>query len=163
MISPEWIGRSSKPVQNEIEKGAIRKFADAIGDPNPLYRDSEYAATTRYGRIIAPPTYCITLDCGEIEGMSIKEDGLIHGEQEFLYGAPIYAGDVLTCLMTVKNVYERKGSSGRMTFVVVEQQGVNQQGEHCYTSTLTIIIPHRKEEAQRWCSAIISRAMRSRP
>lgn len=147
MISPDLIGKSSKPVQNEIEKGAIRRFAEAIGDPNPLYRDPDYAATTRYGRIIAPPTFCITLDCGVIEGLNVKADGLIHGEQEFRYGRPIHAGDLLTCSMTVKDIYGRNGKSGGMTFVVVEQEGYNQHGEHCYTSTLKIIIPQRKEEA----------------
>ncbi|MGZ6550894.1 MAG: FAS1-like dehydratase domain-containing protein, partial [Tumebacillaceae bacterium] len=88
------IGRSSRPVQNEVEKGAIRKFAEAIGDPNPLYRDPEYAVNTRYGKIIAPPTFSMTFDHGEIEGFNIKQDGLIHGKQEFNYERPIFVGDV---------------------------------------------------------------------
>jgi acyl dehydratase len=38
----------------------IRHYADAIGDTNPLWRSEEYAKTTRYGSIIAPPRF---LDC----------------------------------------------------------------------------------------------------
>ena len=31
------VGHRSKAVANVVEKGAVRKFAEAIGDPNPLY------------------------------------------------------------------------------------------------------------------------------
>jgi acyl dehydratase len=141
------IGRESTPVVNEIEKGAIRKFADAIGDDNPLYRDAEYAATTRYGRIIAPPTFCFTLEHGETGGgISIKDDGMIHGEQVFRYERPIYAGDVLQCSMKITDAYQRKAKSGTLTFVVFEGQGINQDGQHCYTSVLTLIVPPKEEE-----------------
>src|SRR5438105_14453633 len=32
-------------------------FARAIGDPNPIYADEEYARTTELGGIVAPPTF----------------------------------------------------------------------------------------------------------
>ena len=41
----------------EVEKGAIKKYADAVDDHNPLYWDDEYAKNSRYGSIIAPPGF----------------------------------------------------------------------------------------------------------
>ena len=38
-------------------KEAIRNFANGVGDPNPLWRDEEYAKKTRYGKIAAPPAW----------------------------------------------------------------------------------------------------------
>jgi hypothetical protein len=38
-------------------RDGIRHFAYCIPDPNALYLDHEYAATTRWGGIIAPPGY----------------------------------------------------------------------------------------------------------
>ena len=38
-------------------KDAIRHFADGIGDPNPLWREEHYASLTRYGCLVAPPTF----------------------------------------------------------------------------------------------------------
>ena len=35
----------------------IRRYAEAIGDFNPRFRDSEYAKVTKYGRLIAQPTF----------------------------------------------------------------------------------------------------------
>ena len=49
-----FIGKSEETVIMEVEKGAIKKFADAVDDPNPLYWDEEYARGSRYGSIIAP-------------------------------------------------------------------------------------------------------------
>jgi acyl dehydratase len=39
----------------EATRIAILKFAEGIGDTNPLWSDPEYAAKTRYGTIVAPP------------------------------------------------------------------------------------------------------------
>ena len=35
----------------------IRRYADAIGDFNPRFRDVDYAKSTKYGCLIAPPTF----------------------------------------------------------------------------------------------------------
>ena len=51
------IGHESAPVTHDIEKGAIIKFAQAIGDPNPLFNDEVQARKSRYGGLIAPPTF----------------------------------------------------------------------------------------------------------
>ncbi|MGE0383339.1 MAG: MaoC/PaaZ C-terminal domain-containing protein [Gammaproteobacteria bacterium] len=40
-----------------VECGHILQFARAIGDPNPIYVDPDYAAATPLGGIIAPPTF----------------------------------------------------------------------------------------------------------
>jgi acyl dehydratase len=40
-----------------IEEGHILLFARAVADPNPVYADAAYAATSEAGAIIAPPTF----------------------------------------------------------------------------------------------------------
>ena len=35
----------------------LRRYADAIGDFNPRFRDSDYAKVTKYGRLVAQPTF----------------------------------------------------------------------------------------------------------
>ncbi len=42
---------------HEATRDTIRHYAWGIGDDNPLYCDPEYAAGTRWGGIIAPPTF----------------------------------------------------------------------------------------------------------
>lgn len=40
-----------------VEASHIMMFARAVGDPNPIYHDADYAAGTEVGGIIAPPTF----------------------------------------------------------------------------------------------------------
>ena len=53
-----WIGREvSYTGPEEIGRAAIRYFALAIGDENPLYTDEAYARAAGYPSIVAPPTF----------------------------------------------------------------------------------------------------------
>ncbi len=134
-----FIGRASTPVKNEVEKGAIRKFAEAIGDPNPLYRDEQYAAGTRYGHIVAPPTFSRTFDYGVIPDFELPVAGLIHGSQEFNYKKPICAGDVVYCANKLLDVFEKSGSLGTMVFLVFEQTVADEAGEPFLVQKSTVI------------------------
>ena len=50
--------RTEGSTHNEVAtRMAILKFAEGIGDPNPLWSDEEHAKKTRYGSIIAPPSF----------------------------------------------------------------------------------------------------------
>jgi acyl dehydratase len=42
---------------HEAARDVIRHYAWGLGDDNPLWNDPKYAAQTRWGGIIAPPTY----------------------------------------------------------------------------------------------------------
>jgi acyl dehydratase len=63
------VGERSEAVSNVVEKEAVRKFAEAIGDPNPLYVDEAAAEKSRYGNLVTLPTFPNTFEYGEIEGM----------------------------------------------------------------------------------------------
>src|SRR5699024_3946968 len=97
-IDESVIGLTSESFIFEVEKGHIRKFADSIGDSNPLYRDEEYAAKTTYGGIIAPPTFPIAI-ASEGGAMPIKLDTrrMLHGEQTSIYERGSRTGDKKCC------------------------------------------------------------------
>lgn len=70
-----WTGITNRYVTTDI----IRRFAYAIGDPNPLWSDPNYAINTRWGSIIAPPTFEINF--GQPHG--IKETIHLPGFNNF--------------------------------------------------------------------------------
>ena len=43
-------------------RDAIRQFADGVGDDNPLWRDADYAAESRWGELLAPPAFLYAVD-----------------------------------------------------------------------------------------------------
>jgi len=78
----------------EATKGAIRRFADGVGDSNPLWRDEEYVAKTRYGRIVAPPSWVWSVCAGVQFGW--RGLGGFHSGTEEEFYKPILLGDKIT-------------------------------------------------------------------
>ena len=126
-----------------VEEGSILLFARAIGDPNPIYSDPEYAAATELGGVIAPPTYAqssaqfdpdypLRPRLGEpwfgsgrnptgqpATGRSSESGGGgsgLHAEQHFAYHRPLRAGDVLSAVTRPGERWEKQGRSGRLVF-----------------------------------------------
>lgn len=129
----------SEPVKNVVEQGAVRKFADAIGDASPLYRDADFAATTRRKRVQAPPTFACTFDYGTLPDVSFAEAGLIHGEQSFQFARPLFVGDELWCSQRLAGVTTRTAGGVSMTYYVIEQMGADASGQSVFTARMTVI------------------------
>src|SRR5262245_33890332 len=85
-----YIGRVSPPTTWQVERGHIRRFAEAIGDPNPIYTDESAARAAGYPRMPAPPTFAAALRPNDVRaGMNIDMRKLLHGEQEIELGRPL--------------------------------------------------------------------------
>lgn len=130
------IGVESEPSVYEIEKEPIRRWAEAVGDPNPLYHDEEYARKSQYGGIIAPPgflgNYAYPVKVGK-PPPRVKSPfwrGLAGGN-EYEFFKSVRAGEVLMVTTKLADLYERQGRPGigRMLFQVMEITYRNQQGE----------------------------------
>jgi acyl dehydratase len=117
------VGMDSEPYENELERSAIRKYAEAIQDSNPVYVDEAYGKLTPHGGIIAPPTFLCTLQAGKRNGptpipQSYTE--VLNGGVEFLYCRVVRFRDVLIGRSRLAQVFEKEGRLGRMLFLVNE-------------------------------------------
>ncbi len=128
-IDRSLIGAESEELAFEVERGAIRKFAEALGDPTPAFTRGE----------IAPPTFPTTLRV-PIPSLSIELARVLHGAEEYRYERPIRAGDRLRCKSRVSDVYEREGRLGHMTFLVTETEGRDKSGALVFTARHTAIL-----------------------
>jgi len=142
-----------------VERGQVALFADAVKDPDPVYRDPRAAADAGLPGIPAPPTYPFVMGnfgvypelqtddaptgnpMGAVLGPLMAKGGLIlHGEQEFTYHRPVLAGDVLEGKGMVVDAYQKESKGKTMTFVVVETAWSEQAtGEPVCTSRMNII------------------------
>jgi acyl dehydratase len=136
----QFVGERSEAVPNVVEKGAVREFAEAIGDPNPLYVDEEAAKASRYGRLLAPPTFPRTFEYGEVEGVGPPGQGLIHGEHRTRYERPLFVGEEVLCYAEVKDYYEKEGREGTLGFLISERVGESSEGEHIFSMLDTAIL-----------------------
>ena len=147
MLDKNAIGRSSPPTLNEVEKGAIRRFAESLGDYNPIYYDEEYARASGYPTVVAPPTFPASFssaaDLRELLGVGIKS--LLHAEQSFEYERPIFAGDRIFVATRVADVLERTGPAGKMDVAVIEDEGRDEEGNLVFRARRTLIVRAAKE------------------
>lgn len=135
------IGRESPPRSEEVQKGAIRRFVNALGDHNPLYEDEEFAKRSRYGGKIAPPLFAITFNRERRPQPDNRlGKGTVNAGNEFEFFRPIRAGDVITHTTKLADVKQRRGKLGRMFILTHETTCVNQRDERvaiCRWITIT--------------------------
>jgi acyl dehydratase len=134
------VGVMTQPVINEVEKGAIRRYAEAVGDPNPLYSDPEYARNSRYGEIICPPGFfgwSPKVTAGAVDVMvpvfgALIQAGLLRildAGREYDFYLPVRAGDTLAWYARFAGVKEKEGKGGTMVLVTMEITYINQHGD----------------------------------
>lgn len=136
------LGRPAPPRIWEIEKGHIRAFADAIGDPNPIYRDESVALAAGLRGIPAPPTFSTALRPNDPrEGIDLDWRKLLHGAQEYQFERTLFAGDRVVVTAHIAEVSEKRGKSGLMDVLVIETEGTDAtNGEVVFTGRSTVLI-----------------------
>jgi len=142
MIDKSLIGRESEPAVHEIEKGMIRRFADALGDANPIYQEEAAARAAGFPALVAPPTFPAVLTSNERfrHSLDLGTRSLLHGEQQFDHVRPVLAGDRITVRSKVADVQERSGPSGAMDVLVIEDEGRDDKGELVFRTRSTWIL-----------------------
>jgi len=149
-LQKELVGRMADPVVQIVERGAIARFAEAVGDPNPLYNDVEYAGNSRYGSIIAPPgffgwpakpdatsnqMFMDIMNGAAREGFPLLLDAGV----DYELFIPICAGDTLVCSNQISGITLRAGKSGNMLLISVTATYRNQNGKIVALATQNII------------------------
>jgi hypothetical protein len=119
------------PEVYEIEKGMVRKYAEAIDDPNPLWRE------------IAPPTFPAALVPSELLNRMLTAKcplaRFLNGANELEYSQPIRIGDVIYVTARLANLRKREGQEGRTLFMIVDVTYKNQRGEEVARGRSTYI------------------------
>ena len=120
----------------------IRRWAMATYYPEKpprIYWDTEYAASTKYGGIVAPPDFnpfAWSLDRPRGPGQGLsgrKPDDKpltgMNGGQTDTYGVPMRPGDVITSRSRLVDWHEREGRLGHTLYVRTEIEWRNQRDE----------------------------------
>lgn len=153
-----------------VEASHILMFARAVSDPNPIYSDEEYAASTEVGKIIAPPTfvqasaqfdpdYPLRPKPGEDwfgsgrEPTGRKSGGGgggptgLHAEQEYTYHRHPSPGDVLTAESKPGKEWEKEGRrGGTLKFRESITEYRDQNGELVVTARSVGVMPSKVVE-----------------
>lgn len=109
------------PEVYEVEKGMVRKFAEAIDDPNPRWQRE------------TPPTFPAALVPAEMmkKLFSAKSSltRFLNGGSELEYLQPIKPGDVISVTARLDKMRKMEGKDGTTLFLIVAVTYTNQGGE----------------------------------
>lgn len=142
-MNRDFIGRTypeSEPY--EVGREKIREFADAIGDPNPAYRDADAAKALGHPDIVAPPTFPYVVSIRVLRqavadpDLGLDYGAMVHGEQRFSYARPVYPGDVLTGKLSIEDIR----TVGRNEMLTTRVDFLTSKGEQVCTSSTTLVV-----------------------
>jgi len=128
---------------------AIRNYVNGIGDINPLFRDEEYAKKTRYGRLVAPPSWLYSVfPTWVLQGLPGVH--AFHSGNDWEFYKPIFFGDTITpeCIFTGFDV---KGSqfAGRTVLEYQRANFYNQKGELVAKTDLWLVRAERRTAREK--------------
>ena len=134
------IGVNSDPKTHNVELGSIRKFAESIGDANPIYKDEAFAASTKHKTVIAPPTFLRSLEPGPtISDLEISYEEVLDGGSVWKFIKSVAVGDQITVVTKIADLKEKEGKLGPMLFVDRETNFSDQHGDIVATELSTYI------------------------
>jgi acyl dehydratase len=135
-------GKQYPPFTYEVGLEKIREYANAIGAPEAVHRDRDAAREAGFRDVVAPPMFAVVYSAGAVApGILDPEVGInlgrmLHASQEFVWGEPVVAGDVIETTATLVNLYEAAGRE----FYVFETVSRNQDGQEVVRGTWTNIV-----------------------
>jgi 3-hydroxybutyryl-CoA dehydratase len=83
--------------QVTLTPAMVAAYAHAAGDDNPVHHDPEFAASTRYGRLIASGTHTTALLLGLTASHFSKTGAMVGLEFWVRFRRPVYADETI-CL-----------------------------------------------------------------
>ena len=116
------IGQSAEFTKTITEED-VMKFAEVTGDYNPIHVNPEYAKTQMFGKQVAHGALSSGL-ISAVLGTKLFGPGILYAGQTVKFIKPVFFGDKLTAIATVKEKFTKK--EGKLKFIVCDTVVKNQ-------------------------------------
>lgn len=145
------IENTVEPWNYEATRDAIRHYAHGIGDDNPLWCDPEYAKTTKYGTLVALPSFLFTTSrivsgyCGGLSGVHAMWAGA-----DWTWHKPVLRNDTITTVAHLKDLVEHQTKfAGRSFQQIYHVDFYNQHGDQVAGADSWVFRTDRDEARER--------------
>ena len=146
MIEKKHIGHEFSPVTLNVEEGKLKFLAKTLGMTQGIYTDPDVAESAGLPGLLAPPTYPFVLEIEALELVDLVNllgeplEKLLHGEENFTYHGPIYAGDKITVCKKITDIIDKK--EGTLQFVISQTEFTNQEDEKVAETLTNYVFRH---------------------
>jgi acyl dehydratase len=141
-VNTNAIGKTYEPVLYAVGREKIKEYARAVGETNPVHLDVEAARVAGYEDVVAPPMFAVVYSVPAVgppifdPEIELNFAMMVHAAQEFVWGAPVVAGDEIATVASVQDIREQDGRG----YYVFESLSTNQRGEQVCHGTWTNIV-----------------------
>ena len=146
MIEKKHIGHKFRPVTLLVEEGRLKFLAKTLGITQGIYTDPNKAQAEGLPGLLAPPTYPFVLEIEALELVYLVNllgetlGNLLHGEENFTYHGPIYAGDEITVCKKITDIIDKK--EGTLQFVISQTKFTNQDDKKVAETLTNYVFRH---------------------
>ena len=131
----------------EISFEKIKEFVEVMGDKNPHYTDREFVKSLDGGHPFAPPTFASIYCQPALKNLYFDSEfsklvpRLVHGEQEYNFGYPVRAGDLIRTTAEVVEHFNKTNRSGKVNQIIeIMTTSINQNDKLVCTATYRLVI-----------------------
>jgi acyl dehydratase len=145
------IENTIEPWNYEATRDAIRHYAHGIGDDNRLWCDQDYAAKTKYGTVVALPSFLFTTSriisgyCGGLSGVHAMWAGA-----DWTWDKPVLRNDTIHVAAYLKDLVEHQTKfAGRSFQQIYHVDFFNQHGDKVAGADSWVFRTDRDEARER--------------
>jgi acyl dehydratase len=116
-----------------VTEAHVETYAKMTGDRNPLHFDEDFAAKTKFGRLVVQGGLTTGL-LHALVAMDMPGPGTVFLSQDWRFTAPVFIGDTITATAEVLEVHATKPVTQLAVSVKRQDGEVVLEGEAwCYT------------------------------
>jgi acyl dehydratase len=140
-LNTDLIGKTYDAIDYTVERDAVNRFVDAIGEQDPIYRDPEAAKAAGFAEQVAPPTFITVIQImtsGQVvldQALGLDYSRVVHGEQSYRYERPLVVGDHITATPRLSAIETRRSNE----FLTIESDIRDASGELVLHARSTLI------------------------
>jgi acyl dehydratase len=127
------VGQRARRTQT-VTARLLELYAEITGDRNPLHFDPDFAARTRFGKLVAQGGITSGM-LNALVAMDMPGAGTVFMSQSLKYLAPAYVGDTLTAEAVVLGLKPDKPVC-QLKVTITNQAGTTLLEGECWTYTL---------------------------
>jgi len=120
--------------ERTISAEDVKRFAEVVGDLNPVHLDAEFAAKTTFKKRIVHGAFLAGL-ISKVLGMDFPGQGTIYISQNSIFKRPVYVDTTVSVEIKVTQVIPEKRR------LVLDTTILNSDGKVCLAGSATVWLP----------------------
>ena len=112
----------------------VKRFAEVVGDLNPIHLDAEFAETSFFKNRIVHGAFLVGL-ISKILGVDFPGEGTVYISQDSVFKRPVYVDTTVHVQVKVTQVLTEQRR------LVLDTNALNSDGKICLTGSATVWLP----------------------